>query len=101
MLVLEKRRSVIWPCGCRVVQGPSGHGGFAKRVYDDTKNDGGLLSLAVGVVMTAVLVFCFFEVLPHFPVGVSEVHFVLVILGTTLLPLFAIRLLAKRNVPAH
>lgn len=57
----------------------------AKLVYDTIKHDGGLLPLAIRSVMTTALVFCFFEVLPHFPVGVSEVHF---ILGTTLLLLF-------------
>ena len=57
----------------------------AKLVYDDIRHDGGLFPLAIRSLMTTVLVFCFFEVLPHFPVGVSEVHF---ILGTTLLLLF-------------
>jgi ABC-type Co2+ transport system permease subunit len=36
-------------------------------------------------VATTALVFSFFEVLPHFPVGVSEVHF---IFGSTLFLLF-------------
>ncbi len=57
----------------------------AKLVYDDIRHDDGLFPLAIRSLMTTVLVFCFFEVLPHFPVGVSEVHF---ILGTTLLLLF-------------
>ena len=35
--------------------------------------------------MTTALVLCFFQVLPHYPVGVSEVHF---ILGSTLFLLF-------------
>jgi ABC-type Co2+ transport system permease subunit len=35
--------------------------------------------------ITTALVFCFFEVLPHYPVGVSEVH---LILGSTLFLLF-------------
>ncbi|MGZ2256050.1 energy-coupling factor ABC transporter permease [Roseobacter sp. A03A-229] len=38
-------------------------------------------SFAVRTVLAALGTFIFFEVLPHFPVGVSEVHF---ILGTTL-----------------
>jgi ABC-type Co2+ transport system permease subunit len=38
-------------------------------------------SLAIRTVLAAIGTFVFFEVLPHFPVGVSEVHF---ILGTTL-----------------
>ena len=41
----------------------------------------GVLSLAVRSVLAAILTFVFFEVLPTFPVGVSEVHF---ILGSTL-----------------
>ena len=57
----------------------------AKLVYDDIRRYGGRFPLAIRSLMTTVLVFCFFEVLPHFPVGVSEVHF---ILGTTLLLLF-------------
>ncbi|MBJ7224169.1 MULTISPECIES: energy-coupling factor ABC transporter permease [unclassified Brenneria] len=45
----------------------------------------GLLSLALRSLATTALVFSFFEVLPHHPVGVSEVHF---ILGSTLFLLF-------------
>ncbi|MCD1627001.1 MAG: energy-coupling factor ABC transporter permease [Paracoccaceae bacterium] len=41
----------------------------------------GTVSLAIRSVLAAVLTFFFFEVLPTFPVGVSEVHF---ILGSTL-----------------
>ena len=41
----------------------------------------GMMSLAVRSLTAAVLTFFFFEVLPTFPVGVSEVHF---ILGSTL-----------------
>ncbi|PRC41426.1 cobalt transporter, partial [Mycobacterium sp. ITM-2017-0098] len=42
-------------------------------------------SLIAGTVATTALVFGFFEILPHFPVGVSEVH---LILGSTLFLLF-------------
>lgn len=45
----------------------------------------GLSSLLLGAAATTVLVFGFFEVFPHFPVGVSEVH---LILGSTLFLLF-------------
>ena len=38
-------------------------------------------SFAARTLMAAVGTFVFFEILPHFPVGISEVHF---ILGTTL-----------------
>ena len=41
----------------------------------------GSVSLAIRSLLAAVLTFVFFEVLPTFPVGVSEVHF---ILGSTL-----------------
>ncbi len=41
----------------------------------------GIVSLALRSVIAAVGVFIFFEVMPHFAVGVSEVHF---ILGSTL-----------------
>lgn len=46
---------------------------------------GGALSLFVRSAITTAMVFCFFEVLPHYPVGVSEVH---LILGSTLFLLF-------------
>jgi len=47
----------------------------------------GPLSLMVKSLMTTILVFIFFEVLPHHAVGVSEVHF---ILGSTLFLIFGI-----------
>ncbi len=56
-----------------------------KMAAENIKTDGGLSSLALRSVATTALVFCFFEMLPHFPVGVSEVHF---ILGSTLFLLF-------------
>ncbi|WP_413874322.1 energy-coupling factor ABC transporter permease [Albidovulum sp.] len=45
----------------------------------------GALPFAGRTVLTTGLVFTFFQLLPHFPVGVSEVHF---ILGSTLFLLF-------------
>jgi len=56
----------------------------AKTALDMLKRDG-LAALALRSLLATALVFCFFEVLPHHPVGVSEVH---LILGTTLLLLF-------------
>ncbi|MEO3416946.1 energy-coupling factor ABC transporter permease [Roseovarius sp. CAU 1744] len=47
----------------------------------DAMRENGALSFAGRVVIATVLTFVFFEVLPHYPVGVSEVHF---ILGSTL-----------------
>lgn len=46
---------------------------------------GGLATLAVRSTITTAMVFGFFQVLPHYPVGVSEVH---LILGSTLFLLF-------------
>ncbi|MGE0487070.1 MAG: energy-coupling factor ABC transporter permease [Gammaproteobacteria bacterium] len=45
----------------------------------------GVFSLVARSLLTTALVLCFFEILPHRPVGVSEVHF---ILGSTLFLLF-------------
>lgn len=56
-----------------------------KATGDSIRRDGGLAALILRSVIATVLVFCFFQVLPHAPVGVSEVHF---ILGSTLLLLF-------------
>ncbi|MCB1488694.1 MAG: energy-coupling factor ABC transporter permease, partial [Bauldia sp.] len=57
----------------------------AKLSADTVRNDGGVTALASRSVVTTALVFCFFEVLPHYPVGVSEVH---LILGSTLYLMF-------------
>lgn len=60
--------------------------GLAAQMCRDTvRHDGGLQALAMRSVVTTALVFGFFEVLPHHPVGVSEVH---LILGTTLYLMF-------------
>lgn len=57
----------------------------AKLAVDTVRRDGGAAALLVRSVITTVLVFCFFQVLPHYPIGVSEVHF---ILGATLFLMF-------------
>ncbi|WP_119168536.1 energy-coupling factor ABC transporter permease [Algihabitans albus] len=57
----------------------------AKMALDTLRNDGGAVALVARSIATTALVFCFFEVLPHYPVGVSEVHF---ILGSTLYLIF-------------
>ena len=57
----------------------------AKMAHDTIRRDGGAVALAARTAATTGLVFCFFEVLPHYPVGVSEVHF---ILGATLYLVF-------------
>lgn len=56
-------------------------GGVALKSVVAAVGDKGLVSLAARSLIAAVGTFVFFEVLPHFPVGVSEVH---LILGSTL-----------------
>ncbi|MGB7432790.1 MAG: energy-coupling factor ABC transporter permease [Ahrensia sp.] len=53
-----------------------------KMAWDTIKNDGGVIGLFSRSAIATVFVLVFFELLPHFSVGVSEVHF---ILGSTLL----------------
>ncbi|PLX33618.1 MAG: cobalt transporter [Hyphomicrobiales bacterium] len=57
----------------------------AKMALQSLRRDGGLAALAARSLVSTVLVFCFFQVLPHYPVGVSEVH---LILGSTLFLIF-------------
>lgn len=59
--------------------------GVAAWLARDEVRRRGIVSLGGRGLLAALLVFCFFEVLPHHPVGVSEVHF---ILGSTLFLLF-------------
>jgi len=62
-------------------------GGFAwivKQSMAAIRRDG-FTALGVRSFIATLMVFCFFQVLPHFPVGVSEVHF---ILGSTLFLMF-------------
>ena len=56
-------------------------GAVALKTIVNSIGDKGLVSLTLRSLIAAVGVFVFFEVMPHFPVGVSEVHF---ILGSTL-----------------
>ncbi|MBD9513652.1 energy-coupling factor ABC transporter permease [Pseudomonas sp. PDM22] len=56
-----------------------------KLALDSIRHNGGVTALALRSLLTTALVFCFFELLPHHAVGVSEVH---LILGSTLLLLF-------------
>ena len=58
----------------------------AKLAWENVRENG-LLSLLLKSLISTVLVFTFFEIFPHYPVGVSEVH---LILGTTLLLLFGV-----------
>jgi ABC-type Co2+ transport system permease subunit len=52
-------------------------GGYAVKIAADALRETGVVSLAVRSAIATVAVFCFFQVLPHYPVGVSEVHFIL------------------------
>ncbi len=58
----------------------------AKLSYDNIKENN-ILSFLVKVIASTLLVFTFFEIFPHYPVGVSEVH---LILGSTLFLLFGV-----------
>lgn len=60
-------------------------GGYALKQAAAALVERGLPSLVARTSATAALVLTFFQVLPHFPVGVSEVHF---ILGSTLFLIF-------------
>ncbi|MET4205641.1 energy-coupling factor ABC transporter permease [Bradyrhizobium sp. LA2.1] len=60
-------------------------GGVALKLAVETVREQGITSFAARTLAATGLVFVFFEILPHFPVGVSEVHF---ILGSTLFLLF-------------
>lgn len=57
----------------------------AKMAANTIRKDGGAPALATRSLIATALVFCFFQVLPHYPVGVSEVH---LILGSTLYLIF-------------
>ncbi|MEC5344930.1 energy-coupling factor ABC transporter permease [Brenneria populi] len=58
---------------------------YTLKLAMDAARQHGLFSLAGRSLAATALVFCFFEVMPHHPVGVSEVH---LILGSTLFLLF-------------
>ncbi|MEM9231428.1 MAG: energy-coupling factor ABC transporter permease [Pseudomonadota bacterium] len=62
-------------------------GAYAVKCGWDAAAEHGIASLALRTIAATGLVFAFFEVLPHYPVGVSEVHF---ILGSTLFLLFGV-----------
>jgi len=63
----------------------AGAAGYTLKLGLEALRTKGLVSLALRSLITTFMVFCFFQVLPHYPVGVSEVHF---ILGSTLFLLF-------------
>jgi len=59
--------------------------GIAGKLALESIKDNGTISFIGKTLISTILVFIFFEVFPHHPVGVSEVHF---ILGSTLFLLF-------------
>ena len=63
----------------------AGAGAMSLKLAWDAVKERGPVSFAARSALTTALVFSFFEILPHYPVGVSEVH---LILGTTLLLIF-------------
>lgn len=65
----------------------AGSFGFAAKLALEHAKENGVISLALKSLIATVLVFCFFELLPHHPIGISEVH---LILGSTLFLLFGI-----------
>jgi len=58
----------------------------AKLALDNIKQND-VLSFLLKTLLATIVVFCCFEVLPHYPIGVSEVH---LILGTTIFLVFGI-----------
>jgi len=56
-------------------------GGYTLKLAADALRDGGPVSLVSRSAIATAAVFTFFQILPHYPVGVSEVH---LILGSTL-----------------
>jgi len=61
--------------------------GISAKLALDNIKENGVLSLLIKSIIATIVVFCCFEVLPHYPIGVSEVH---LILGTTIFLVFGI-----------
>jgi len=61
--------------------------GMGAKLALENLKENGALSLLLKTIVATLLVFVFFEVFPHYPVGISEVH---LILGTTLLLVFGV-----------
>lgn len=61
--------------------------GYSLKLIADELKTRSVPSFVARSALATVAVFIFFELLPHFPVGISEVHF---ILGTTLLLILGI-----------
>jgi hypothetical protein len=61
-------------------------GATAKVVWDNIKQNG-FVSFILKTLIATAIVFSCFEILPHYPIGVSEVH---LILGTTIFLVFGL-----------
>lgn len=59
--------------------------GYTAKLALSTMKHDGIAPMAIRGLIATLLVFCFFQVLPHYPIGVSEVH---LILGSTLFLMF-------------
>ncbi|MEO8531893.1 MAG: energy-coupling factor ABC transporter permease [Deltaproteobacteria bacterium] len=55
--------------------------GYTAKLAWESVREKGYVSFGVRTLIASIFVFVFFEVLPHYPIGVSEVH---LILGSTL-----------------
>ena len=61
--------------------------GLTIQFIKDALKQDGVIALVMKTLIATLCVFSFFEVLPHYPVGVSEVH---LILGSTLFLIFGL-----------
>ncbi|HBM39477.1 MAG TPA: cobalt transporter, partial [Sulfitobacter sp.] len=65
----------------------AGAAAYTAKTAMDSVREKGVVPFAGGAMVATALTFVFFQVFPHFPVGVSEVH---LILGSTLFLLFGV-----------
>ncbi len=63
----------------------AGSAAYSAKLIAETFKENGLVAFAMRSLLATIAVFVFFQVLPKFPVGVSEVHF---ILGSTIFLIF-------------
>jgi len=61
--------------------------GMTAKLAIDSIKESGALALAIKSLLTTIAVFIFFQIFPHAPVGISEVH---LILGTTIFLVFGV-----------
>ncbi len=74
--------------GAKMVLGTAtaaGSIGFVAKLTWENIREKGVTSFFARTVLSIITVFAFFQILPHYPMGVSEVHF---IFGSTLFLLF-------------